>query len=101
MANKPSTYDLGATPELYGIFKNRAGEGVIPTESRITVKQPDGTLYTVSGADLIVDTVTSGLLYFVYTPTTRGWYEYEAWGKDGNDREVAQTRGFEIRDRVY
>lgn len=101
MVTKPNVYVLGGTPEPYGIFTDKNGVGITPVEMRISVKQPDGVIYTVSGADLIADTTTSGMFYTVYRPLTRGWYEYEVWGKDGNDREIVQTNGFEVGDRVY
>lgn len=101
MAVKPNVYVLGGTPEPYGIFKNKSGAGITPVEMRISVKQPDGVIYTVSGGDLLADTTTSGMFYFIYRPLTIGWYEYEAWGKDANNREIAQTNGFEVVDRVY
>jgi hypothetical protein len=66
---------------------------------RLSVEQPDGVIVTYSGGELIM--VASGYFYALYRPLTIGWYEYEGWVKDGNGRENAQTRGFEVVDRVY
>lgn len=95
---KPNVYVLGSVPELDLAFETVGGEAFTPAQSRLSVKQPDGEIITVSGGDLIQ---ASGYLYYLYKPPTIGWYEYEGWGKDGTGREVAQTNGFEVIDRVY
>lgn len=80
-------------------FTDTNGDPFTPLESRLSIKQPDGYIVTVSGSDDLVQ--ASGYLYYLYQPPTRGWYEYEGWGKDGTGREVAQTNGFEVIDHVY
>lgn len=96
----PNVYVLGAHPELRIETTDISGDLIIPLESRLSVKAPDGTIVTYSGGDLTLST-TSGYLYLIYAPETIGWYEYEAWVKDGTGREDAATRGFEVIDRVY
>lgn len=91
-------YVLGGKPELDLTFTDMNGDTFLPLESRLSIKQPDGEIITVSGGDL---SSTSGYLYYMYRPPTIGWYEYEGWGKDGSGREVAQTNGFEVIDHVY
>lgn len=95
---KPNKYNLGSKPDLLLTTVGIHDESIIPTESRISVKSPDGVIFTVSGADM---TVASGYMFYTYTPPTIGWYEYEGWVKDGTGREDAATRGFEVTDRVY
>ena len=95
---KPNRYVLGSTPEIDLTFYNPSNEPFSPSESRLSIKRPDGVILTYSGADL---NQGSGYLYFIYNPPTIGWYEYEGWGKDGNGREIASTAGFEVYDRVY
>jgi hypothetical protein len=95
---KPNKYNLGSKPELLLTTIGISDESIIPTESRLSIKSPDGVILTVSGADMIV---ASGYIFYRYTPETKGWYEYEAWVKDGTGREDAATRGFEVTDRVY
>lgn len=103
MATKPHTYVLGSTPEVYFTATNKNGDGITPIEMRVSIKQPNGVIYTVSGTDaeMLADTTVSGQFYLVYHPESIGWYEYESWVKDGNGREQATTNGFEIIDRVY
>jgi hypothetical protein len=95
---KPNVYVLGSVPELDLAFTSVTGDTFAPSEVRLSVKQPDGEIITVSG-DML--TVASGYLYYLYKPPTIGWYEYEGWGKDNSGREVANTNGFEVIDRVY
>jgi hypothetical protein len=98
---KPNEYILGGTIQVRAKFTDDAGIGVTPIEMRISVKEPTGTILTVSGEGLTPSTTTSGMFYFMYRPPTTGWIEYESWGKDGNGNEVAQTNGFEVTDRLY
>ena len=95
---KPSVYILGSKPRLKLTFKTEEGVTFTPTESRLSVKQPDGDIITYSGGDL---TQASGYLYVLYRPQMVGWYEYEGWGKDGLGQEIAKTKGFDVTDRVY
>jgi hypothetical protein len=94
----PNVYVLGGSPELRLEFFDQQGEPMVPNESRLSVKSPEGNIVTYSGADL---SSASGYLYYIYHPSIIGWYEYEGWGKDGTGREIAQTNGFEVVDRLY
>lgn len=99
MANKPNVWYLGSKPEIDLIPVDANGNFFIPAEARLSIKAPDGTIFTVSGASL---SVASGYLYFDnYRPTVAGWYEYEGWVKDSSGREIAQSNGYEVIDRVY
>lgn len=102
---KPNVYVLGSRPELDLEFKDQSGVTFEPALIRLSVKYPDGTIVTVSGGTASTDTsltVLSGFIYsYLCSPPTKGWYEYEAWGADGSDREIAMTNGFEVIDRVY
>jgi hypothetical protein len=95
---KPNVYVLGSKPRLKLDFRTEDGDAFAPLESRLSVKQPDGTIITYSGGDM---TQASGYLYVLYRPPAVGWYEYEGWGLDGLGQEVAKTKGFEVTDRVY
>lgn len=95
---KPNVYVLGGKPELLLTTTDRNGNAFIPAESRLSVKAPDGTIVTYSGADM---TQASGYLFYQYHPETVGWYEYEGWVKDPSGREDAATQGFEVIDNVY
>jgi hypothetical protein len=97
MAN---TYILGGAPELKLAFYDLDNKPMIPSEYRLSVKNPLGDILTVSGAELTTS-VSGTYLTYIYRPPVIGWYEYEAWGKDGTGREIAQTNGFEVTDRVY
>lgn len=94
----PNVYVLGAKPELVFETEDINGNLIVPLEARLSIKQPDGVVLTYSGGDL---TTASGYLYFLYSPPTIGWYEYEGWVKDATGREDASTKGFEVIDRVY
>jgi hypothetical protein len=96
---KPSVYVLGGKPELDLLFLDVNGVPFTPVEMRLSIKEPGGTIITVSGSDMTL--VSGGAYSYLYRPPTVGWYEYEGWGKDGTTREVAQTNGFEVIDRVY
>lgn len=89
---------LGGKPELDITPLDQNGNFFTPSEMRLSIKPPSGTILTVSGADLIL---ASGYFYYEYKPETIGWYEYEGWVKDSAGREIAQTNGFEVTDRVY
>jgi len=95
---RPNVYILGSKPKLKLTFLTEEGDPFTPIESRLSIKQPDGEIITYSGGDM---TQGSGYLYYLYRPPTIGWYEYEAWGKDGLEQEVAKTKGFDVTDRVY
>jgi len=96
---KPNVYVLGGRPELLLTPTDQNGEFFTPSEMRLSVKEPTGSIYTVSGGDLTA--VVSGYYFYQYHPETIGWYEYEGWAKDSAGREIAQTNGFEVIDRVY
>jgi hypothetical protein len=95
---KPNVYVLGGKVEIDMYPTDLSGTFFVPSRSRLSIKEPDGDIITVSGADL---TVASGYLYYLYRPPTIGWFEYESWVEDSTEREVAQTNGFEVIDRVY
>lgn len=95
---KPNRYVLGSKPELDVTFYNTEGVRFTPSEYRLSVKEPTGTIVTYSGGEL---TQGSGYLYVLYKPPLVGYYEYEGWGKDGAGREIASTASFEIYDNLY
>jgi hypothetical protein len=95
---KPHRYTLGGTPEVYGTAEDQNGALFIPSESRISIKQPDGDIITYSGGDMIV---ASGYYGVLYRPPTTGWYATETWAKDGTGREDTDSGGFEVIDSVY
>lgn len=94
----PNVYILGGKPELAITPTDEDGEFFTPSLMRLSIKEPDGDIITLSGADL---TPASGFYYYRYNPETIGWYEYEGWVRDSAGREVASTNGFEVTDRVY
>ncbi len=97
---KPNRYVLGTTPRLKVTPLDQDDLFFVPTRSRLSVKRPDGTIFTYSGGDMTV--VPSGYLYKVFDQADRvGWYEYESWVEDGNGLQDAATNGFEIYDNVY
>lgn len=98
MAIKPNVYILGGVPEIDLNTIDNQGVAFIPSESRLSIKQPDGVIITVSGDGL---SIASGYMYYLYRPPTIGWYEYEGWVKDNSGREDTETNGFEVTDRVY
>jgi hypothetical protein len=98
MAVGPNVYNLGGSPELRLEFFDLNSQAMTPNEYRLSIKEPTGAIITVSGAGL---TTTSGYFSYIYRPPVVGWYEYEGWGKDGAGREIAQTWGFEVVDRLY
>ena len=95
----PNVYVLGGKPEIQIVFKGASNQAIVPSEVRLSIKEPSGTIITISGGGL--STVASGVFTYLYRPPTIGWYEYESWGKDLSGREVADTSGFEIIDRLY
>jgi len=96
---KHNNYILGGKPELSLLFIDENGVIFVPLEMRLSIKEPTGSIITVSGADMIQ--ASGGAFTYLYRPPVVGWYEYEGWGRDGLDREVAQTNGFDVTDRVY
>ena len=90
-------YVLGTTPRLKIVPLTTEGIFFVPTLSRLSVKDPVGTIYTYSGADL---TTASGYMYYIFHPALIGWYQYESWVKDGNGLEDVATHGFEVYDLV-
>lgn len=95
---RPNVYVLGGITEIDLTPTDLAGDFFIPSESRLSIKEPDGDIITVSGGDFIT---ASGYLYYLYRPPTVGWFQYESWVKDSTGRETAQTNGFEVIDKVY
>lgn len=91
-------YVLGGTPEVYITPKDQDGIFFVPSESRISIKEPDGDIYTVSGGDMIL---ASGYLYILYRPLTKGGYATETWVKDSTGREDTDIGFFEVVDYVY
>lgn len=96
--SRTNRYVLGTHPRLKVTSTDTDGVTFVPTEIRLSVKNPSGTITTYSGADMLT---ASGYMYVIYNPETPGWYQYEGWVKDGNGLEDASTRGFEIYDLVY
>jgi len=94
----PNVYVLGGKTEVRIDVTAIDGSKITPIESRLSIKEPSGTIVTYSGADLVQ---ASGYLYYLYAFPTVGWYQYEAWVKDVTGREDAATRGFEVVDQVY
>jgi hypothetical protein len=95
---KPNTYVLGGKVRLKAATTDPNDNPVVPIETRLSIKQPDGAIITYSGGDLVI---ASGYQYILYRPPTIGWYEYEGWVKDAVGGEDADTHGFEVVDRVY
>ena len=94
----PSKYVLGGTVDLMLTAYDHNDLVFTPTESRVSVKSPDGIIFTVSGDGL---STASGYLFYTYRPLLIGWYEYEGWAKDSEGREIVVTKGFDITDRLY
>lgn len=95
---KPNVYILGGVPEIDIVTYDRENVIFIPDETRLSIKQPDGVIVTVSGDGL---QTVSGYQFYLYRPPAIGWYEYEVWVKDFSGREDTETNGFEVTDRVY
>lgn len=98
LLTRANRYVLGGTPEIDFTPKDQDGIFFVPSESRLSIKDPAGTILTVSGADL---TTASGYFYYLYHPELIGWYQYEVWVKDSTNREKVETAGFEVYDKVY
>ena len=94
----PNKYNLGGTVDLLLTAYDHNDQVFTPIESRISVKGPDGVILTVSGDGL---STASGYQFITYRPLAVGWYEYEGWAKDSEGREIVQTKGFDITDRLY
>ena len=94
MSNK---YILGGRPELTVTTTDLKGVTFVPSLIRLSVEAPDGSITTVSGADM---TVASGYMSYLYHPLTLGWYATETWVKDGTGREDTAGSGFEVIDSV-
>jgi len=94
---RPNEYVLGGNVDIISTPTDLQDAFFIPQESRVSIKEPSGTIITVSGDDL---TVASGYLLYKYKPPTVGWYQYEVWHKEDTD-EVVKTLGFEVTDKVY
>lgn len=95
---KANIYVLGGKPELLLTPTDQNGDFFTPSAMRLSIKEPDGDIITVSGADMVT---ASGYFFYQYNPETKGWYEYEGWVRDSAGRERAETNGFEVIDRVY
>lgn len=95
---KINRYVLGSRPRLKITPVDQDGVFFVPSEIRLSVKEPTGSITTYSGGDL---TTASGYLYALYKPLTTGYYEYEGWVKDSGGLEDASTKGFEVYDNVH
>lgn len=140
---RPNVYVLGGTPEIDITPKDQGGVFFTPSLLRLSIKQPDGGIVTLSGGNpwnsgiynlqaptasgitgmyniyaqdssivtLLAGASTtlsganvilgSGMYTYLYRPPLVGWYEYESWVVDSSGREIAQTNGFEVIERVY
>lgn len=90
-------YELGGIVEIDITPTDQDDVFFEPTESRLTIQNPTGALFTVSGGDL---TAASGYYFYLYRPPYKGFYAYETWIKDGTGREIVTAHGFEILDTV-
>jgi hypothetical protein len=97
MVVAPNRYVLGGKPELYVTTVDLEGVTFIPSEIRLSVKEPSGIIITVSGAEMIT---ASGYMSYFYKPPTAGWYATETWVKDSTGREDTAAGGFEVYDSV-
>lgn len=102
---RPNRYVLGGKVELDITTYNVNGDTFIPDYARLSIKEPDGTIITVSGgigvsSPDLEETTASGYLYYLYRPRLRGWVEYETWVRDGSGREGTATHGFDVVDFV-
>ena len=94
----PHRYVLGGNEEIFFTPKDQDGIFFVPSEMRLSIEDPQGVIFTVSGAGL---TTASGYLSYLYKPVLKGWHQYEVWVKDGNGREKVETAGFEVYDKVF
>lgn len=99
MVDIPAKYDLGGTVELDLTAYDTSNIAFIPTESRVSIKEPIGTVITISGGALT--TASGNMQFYIYRPPYTGWYQYEIWVRDNSGREVVKDRGFEVVDTVY
>lgn len=96
---RPNVYVLESRPEIYFTPEDQDGIFFTPADMRISIKEPDGDIIVVSGADI---TLASGYYFYIYEPLTIGWYEYEVKvTHPTNGRQVVKTNGFEVVDNVY
>ena len=95
----PNRYVLGAKPRIRVTPRDTNGIIFVPSEIRLSVKEPTGTIITYSGGDMT--TASGGDLFVLYKPPVVGWYQTEAWVKDANSLEDTATDGFEVYDLVY
>lgn len=96
---KPNVYVLGSKPEIYFTPEDQDGVFFTPGDIRLSIKEPDGDIIVLSGADL---SIASGYYFYLYQPATTGWYEYEVLVvHPSNGRMIAETNGFEVVDNVY
>ena len=86
---RPATYNVGATIEIDLTALDANDNPVTPDESRVSILQPDGTVFTVSGIYPSYD----------YDATQLGFHVYEGWVIK-NAVEDAQTHGFHIVNHV-
>lgn len=94
----PNRYVLGGNEEIYFTPKDQNGIFFVPSEMRLSIEDPQGVIFTVSGAAI---TTASGYMSYIYKPELKGWYQYEVWIKDGTGREKVETKGFEVYDKVF
>ena len=94
---RPNEYNLGGNVDILSTPTDLQDVFFVPQESRLSIKEPSGTIITVSGADI---TVASGYMVYEYKPPTVGWYQYEWWHRE-DTKEVVKTLGFEVTDKVY
>lgn len=91
-------YVLGGNEEIYFTPKDQDGIFFVPSEMRLSVEDPQGVIYTVSGGNVIQ---ASGYFSLIYKPVLKGRHQYEVWVKDASGREKVETAGFEIYDKVF
>lgn len=91
---KPSVYVLGSSPEILLAFTDTDDEPFVPSEVRLSIEEPTGTVVTFSGGDMT--TLSGGILSIVYSPPVIGWYSYTGWGKDNANRTISKDNGFDI-----
>jgi len=99
MVDIPNKYNLGGTIEIDLTTYDTSSIAFIPTESRLSIKDPTGTILTVSGTSFT--TASGNMQYYIYRPPFTGWYAYEVWAKDNSGREIVKAKGFEINDVVF